>query len=302
MPSMISPASYVDGQYDLRLDAAREQCHAPADWQDLGERNGCNTFKSYLPGLEAPFLKGETVVSGVSPEAVLATLLDGTCRAAWDEFCGSATITHRFAPDTFAFYVAGRSPIPLISARDVGAVAKIYRGGDTIELVQTSIDGLHPAQKGFVRATVQASWTLAPSGYDTKIVMILHSLPNGKIPVSILERGASIAAAAPGHLRDFICKHGTVPFMIGRPDGLVNRGTETNLKKSLWSQTVTAAQGKITIAFDSEKMYKAGVMVVLSGEGAHGAATAVDNDRVTIVSPACCDGLSMTINLSPKRA
>ncbi|KAJ3202177.1 hypothetical protein HDU67_000728 [Dinochytrium kinnereticum] len=195
------------------LDAAliyiKEQFVA-TDFVPHSEAKGTKISMKTLPGATLPITRGD-ITFGPAHDipSILAILRSPDERKNWDARFESAEVIENYGEVEGLLHSYQKGQWPVISGRDFIVAFKVYTEGDTVLLIQTSVEDPRGGEvKGRVRAKVTAGWILRPSasGSGTDVTYIVNADPAGTLPAALVKMVSAETPACAGGVRDLMDK------------------------------------------------------------------------------------------------
>ncbi|BGP44769.1 hypothetical protein JCM10450v2_000583 [Rhodotorula kratochvilovae] len=313
-PALPAVPNYpTSSPWSARIDEVRtrflyELEHVEDGWVDIGEREGVRLWKKWHDDDDnpVPWVRGETVVEDVSPDAFLAGVVQiPGMRKLWDERTEAGFMLQRFSRDEVLFYAVTKGKRFIAKPRDIVGVQKDYVEEDGSALIlQTSVETDRvPEQNGLKRATLNLSgWHFRPEGNNVRVTYIFQIALGGMIPSAIVSMATTATPLCTGRARDVYYQYGHAPFV--RPD------TSDDLSLIFQSEAVDAASREyrcsvttgaevgefFEIGYDTRRMHKGGVRVRVEGKGVE----TEDDGRGTVRVRVTTSGETATVVLSPR--
>ncbi|KAI9358906.1 hypothetical protein DFJ73DRAFT_818247 [Zopfochytrium polystomum] len=194
----------VPNPFRTATDAALElakQYYAATDFKPAGEAKGAKLFCKDITDTPVPVTKGEITFVGFTPDQILEKLREPDFRKVWDARFEGAQVIERY-DDEGGLVLSNQKGALFVSGRDFSVAFQVYREGDTIFYIQTSVeDPRTPETNGRVRAKLTVgAWILKASANGTDVTYITHANPNGTIPSTLLKMVATDTPACAGAL------------------------------------------------------------------------------------------------------
>lgn len=278
------------------------------NWSPAGEKNDVKLWKrtdtDEPNGL--PYVKGETVVKGCTPEAFgLGVVQMPGMRKLWDPRCEKGFMIERYCPKTVMFWALTKGKKYIASPRDIVGVQRNYTDEDgTLRMVQTSVQDLDraPEQPGTTRADlVLSGWQFKPEGPDLRVTYIFKIRLAGRLPNSIVSYATTETPLCTGRARDVFYQHGFAPYVKNnREDSSIifqNEHFDAETRKYRCQLTTGSnAHERFKIVYDKDKMYKSGILVAIDGDAVDAQDDGMGNVAVVTMSPKT----NAAVDISPK--
>ncbi|KAI9332874.1 hypothetical protein DFJ73DRAFT_854971 [Zopfochytrium polystomum] len=201
----------VNNTFKAHTDAAFEKAKAyyaaKDEFKFSSESKGTKIYTKDVSDTHMPVTWGEITFVGITQEEILEKLRDANFRKVWDSRFEGAEILEKFDDDG-GFLHSNQKGAMFVSGRDFSVAYHVYREGDTIFYVQTSVeDSRTPLVNGRVRGHLTvAAWILKKVDNGTEVVYITHVNPNGTVPGTLLKLVATETPACAGGLYEAMKK------------------------------------------------------------------------------------------------